>query len=89
MALQESYMTKNDVRAGRRFYYKEDFRTHCFSFSKLFGKRLIVKNAGQTKIGEVTGIFEDGFLLSVWFFNQEISIIIPYSELILIEPKNS
>lgn len=80
-------MTKDDVKAGRRFYHKDDHRSQEFTFRKEFGWRISLKRDSYKSIGEVTSFDHTSFTISTWFFNQELSLKIPFSECIIIEPK--
>lgn len=80
-------MTRDDVKAGRRFYHKDDHYSSEFSIRKQFGRQLILKRFSDP-IGLITSIDDDSFTISYWLFNQELSVKIPYSELLIIEPKS-
>jgi len=84
----ERTMTSEDVKAGRRFYHKDDYRSMEYAFRKQFGKHLSLLRGSHKNIGEITGIFEDAFQLTIWLMNQEVSVLIPYSECLIIEPRN-
>jgi len=81
------FMTKDDVKAGRRFYHKDDHHSQEFAFRKNFGRTLYLKRNNFKAVGEITGVFDDGFEVSIWLFNQEAKVRIPYNECIIIEPK--
>ncbi len=81
-------MLKEDVKAGRRFHIKDEHKSKSYSFNKLYGKRLAVRSGSHRHLGEVSDVLEDSFVLTTWFFNQEVSVLIPFSELLIIEPKN-
>lgn len=79
-------MTKDDVKSGRRFHHKEDHRSQEYAFRKKFGRHLFLKKGTLRDVGEVTSINEESFTLSTWVLGQEISVKIPYTECIIIEP---
>lgn len=89
MDKKAKYMTKQDVIPGRRFHHKETFRSNECNFSKHMGKGIYMRQGSYKHVGEVTAVFEDAFQLSVWIFGQEATVLIPFSECIIIEPKNN
>lgn len=80
-------MTKEDVKAGRRFYHQDDHISYEYSFRKRFGRQLLLVKSQSIQVGLITNIAEDGFTVSTWLFNQEVSVFVPYNELLIIEPK--
>lgn len=84
----ERTMTSVDVKAGRRFYHKDDYRSQEYAFRKQFGRHLTLMRGSNRNVGQITGIFEDAFQLTIWLMNQEVSVLIPYTECLIIEPRN-
>ena len=82
------FMNKGDVKAGRRFYHKDDHFSSEFAFRKQFGRQLVVKKYNGHTVGLITEVTEFDFTISYWLFNQELAVKIPFTELIIIEPKS-
>jgi len=81
-------MTKEDVKAGRRFYHQDDHISYEYSFRKRFGRQLLLVKSQSIQVGLITKIAEDGFTVSTWLFNKEVSVFVPYEGLLIIEPKS-
>lgn len=87
IAVTPKSMTRDDVKAGRRFYHKDDHFSCEFAFRKQFGRQLVLKKFTGHSVGLITEITEVDFTISYWLFNQELSVKVPFTELIIIEPK--
>lgn len=79
-------MTRSDVKAGIKFFHKEEHFTMEWSFRKQFGKDLVLYKRHSHQVALVTGVTDTGFDISVWLFNQEATVHIPFDQVYIIDP---